>query len=69
MSVEKVGKKYRARVYMYGKQLHLGMYSTKGLAEEAVAHAQEELSPNKWLRPYPSLWDKIRNRIKRLFKG
>lgn len=46
--VEKIGKKYRAKTYVYGKQLHLGMYSTKKEAEQAVKDSRIELLPTKW---------------------
>lgn len=48
MSVEKIGKKWRAKTYVYGRQLHLGMYKTKREAEQAVKDSQIDLLPTKW---------------------
>ena len=63
--VEKIGKKYRAKTYVYGKQLHLGMYSTKKEAEQAVREAQIDLLPTKWGSRLvevdkPSVWQRIK---------
>lgn len=70
MSVEKIGRKWRAKTYFMGKQLHLGMYSTKEEAEFAVTQANQEFINAKWnlglieLGKGSSLW----TRIKRWFK-
>lgn len=71
MSVEKIGKKYRAKTYFMGKSLHLGMYSTKKEAEEAVAIANQEFINAKWdlglieLGKKSSLWTRIKRWLKK----
>ena len=71
MSVEKIGKKYRAKTYFMGKQVHLGMYTTKKQAEHAVDEAQREFINAKWdlnlieLGKKSSLWLRIKRWLKR----
>ena len=71
MSVEKIGRKWRAKTYFMGKQLHLGMYSTKKEAELAVTQANHEFINAKWnlglieLGKGSSLWTRIKRWLKR----
>lgn len=43
MSVEKIGKKYRAKTYFMGRQVHAGMHSTRKEAEDAASRMSETL--------------------------
>lgn len=43
MAVEKIGNKWRAKAYILGKQVHLGMFKTKREATEAVLQARSEI--------------------------
>lgn len=59
MSVEKIGKRYRAKTYLYGKQIHLGVYDTRKEAEQVVEEAKRELLPNKEAYPRKSLLKRL----------
>jgi len=61
MSVQRVGKKYRARGYLYGQQVHLGMYSTKELAEQAVKTFYEQFEER-------NLWDSFKRIMRQWLK-
>ncbi len=71
MSVERIGKKWRAKGYFMGRSVHLGMYSTKKQAEHAVEEAQREFINTKWdlglieLGKKSSLWIRIKRWLKR----
>lgn len=73
MSVDKLGKskKWRARTYFMGREVYLGMYTTKKEAERAVEEAHREFLNAKWdmglieLRKGSSLWTRLKRRFKR----
>lgn len=71
MSVEKIGKKYRAKAYFMGHQVHLGMFSTPELAQKAVEDAQREFLHGKdrdliEKGEGSSLWTRLKRRIRTL---
>lgn len=71
MSVEKIGSKYRAKVYFMGQNLHIGMFSTQKLAEQAVREAQREFLHGKdrdliEKGEGSSLWARIKRRLRTL---
>ena len=73
MTVDKLGKsrKWRARTSFMGREVYLGMYTTKKEAERAVEEAHRELLNAKWdmglvfVVKGSSLWTRLKRRFKR----
>lgn len=65
MSVDKLGRKWRARTYLMGQEVYLGMFTTKKAADQAVKDAKIDLLPTKWgtklvWTDKPSVWQRIK---------
>lgn len=71
MSVDKSGKKWRARCYFMGREVYLGLYSTKKQAERAVEEAHRELLNAKWdlglveIGKKSNMWQRLKRWVKR----
>lgn len=49
MSVEKIGKRYRAKLTYMGHQTHIGMFDTHAQAEQAVEDIKRDIAKHNFL--------------------
>lgn len=49
MSVEKIGNRYRAKIYYMGHQTHIGMFDTRKQAEQAVEDIKHDIAKHNFL--------------------
>lgn len=49
MSVERIGNRYRAKIYYMGHQTHIGMFDTRKQAEQAVEDIKHDIAKHNFL--------------------